>query len=334
MTVDQDTGWIWASGPDKFKRVAAFEPVWQMTNSLAELSEGVRKTDWIDTKNGLDFGPRYNISGMKMLAGKLWVALTDFYDATGDNTITHVVIDPETKAVSSWRHMEGAARVSGWLQPIPDEWQQRLGGSWLAGHAENLPIAFRNSNGPSLFVWDGVERENIPTAPVINYTLDTPFHGDRYNRGDDPVAGTMIPTMVGSNDLWTVQSEARVGFIFNGKYVVFGRQGGRETAIGYKIVTKDGKKQEGPSAYDQWDYQHYFWQYDLGDVLAAGKENADPEKWGEVDLGFGPVHRNFSLMTSADWDGEYLYAYIGAAIGDGSTENKNIVARYRVSIEP
>jgi hypothetical protein len=333
MTVDPATGYIWASGPDQFKHVAAFEPTWQMTQNPDELVEGVRVTDWISTWNGLTFGPRHIISGMKMIDGRLWVALTDFYDATGNNTITHVVIDPQTKDVTPWIRMQGAARVSGWLQPIPEEWQERLGGPWLAGHAENLPIAFRNSNGPSLFVWDGVEQADIATTPIINYTLDTVMNTDRYNRGPDTSATTLVPKLVGDNDLWTVESEARIGFILGDKYIVFGRQGAMRTGIGYKIVTKDGAKQEGPSAYDRKDYDHFFWQYDLNDVLAGGVRHPIPEKWGIIDPGFGPADRELGIIKSADWDGEFVYFWLGGARPDYGQPGKNIVARYRVTVE-
>lgn len=336
-----DDGLLWVSGVDL--KVCAFRPTWEMVTDPNALVRGKWAVPSMTTDNAesADWNQRRSVTSLKVIEGKLWVGLTDYYDANGDNFRTHVVIDPSTGDVSPYRYMEGAARVSGWLQPVPAEWQDRLGGPWLAGHADNQPIAHRGSQGPTLYIWDGQENRDIPTQELMSYNLNHPLATDRYNNNTDGDIATRskIPTQVGSNDLWTVESEARIGFILDDKYVVFGRQGMRDSSGGYKIIKKDGRRFQGPHAWENDDYQNYFWQYDLNHILEQSEPwSARPEKWGElVDLGVqlnAPPSQTGNTFGGADWDGKYLYI----AIDDADTRNrfggKPIVVRYRVTLEP
>jgi hypothetical protein len=72
------------------------------------------------------------ITGMLVVGGKLIVNAETWYDAPGDNKDTTMVIQDASAIASSkvdgYYQLAGAARAGGYLFPIPQAWQQQLGG--------------------------------------------------------------------------------------------------------------------------------------------------------------------------------------------------------------
>src|SRR6185295_17888412 len=71
----------------------------------------------------------------------------------------------------------GAGMVSGYLTPIPAEWQTALGGTAAAGQC-CIPITIRTSSGPSPSVFTpppAALSGSVAAKQLIGYPLDRPL---------------------------------------------------------------------------------------------------------------------------------------------------------------
>jgi hypothetical protein len=94
----------------------------------------------------------------------------------------------------------GAGFVSGWMTPIPAEWQGPLGGPALTGQG-SIPIISRTSAGPSASVFNPADvgvRSPVPATQVLGYPMDhqtigsTDSNGTLYNT-TQYMAGMVFP---------------------------------------------------------------------------------------------------------------------------------------------
>ena len=223
------------------------------------------------------------IAGLKWVDGaagpELLVNAYEYYDAPGDNRRTTLVIrDPGDLAgsvIDGFYALEGAARVAGWMSPVPSEWQEALGGPMIAGASSGIPIISRTSVGPSAFAFDprslagqGALDTPVPTRPLLEYDLATPLHDDLSNTS-------------GGNRLWTHLSRAIYGFIVPGTrtYLTLGQSGGHgPEGVCYKCVPLGSDAAcGGYCARDPADYGLYYWAYDASDLEAAAGGERGPE---------------------------------------------------------
>jgi len=225
-----------------------------------------------------------NITGLYEISGRLHVNVAQYYDASGQNK-NHAAIVETDGTQSGYYTVPGGAKAAGWMQPIPVEWQQALGGTHLMGYAANLPINSRMSIGPSLYVWDGKD----PTTAEVKmvYPLSTPL---------GPTGGT---DGAPADPLWNELSDAYCGFIVGDDYFVVGMSSGLESGIGYKINGAGGY-----TTYDPDEKEiNYFWRYRLQDILDADKPwEPRPYEYGELDVFTGPV-----AMDGAFYNDGLLY---------------------------
>ncbi len=208
---------------------------------------------------------------------RLLVNAYEYYDGPANNQTSMLVIrDAEHLADSPvdgyFALSGGPGHTAGWMSPIPPEWQTALGGKYLTGHSSGIPIIGRTSVGPSAFVFDPQEvlaatsaGTPIHTIRLLDYDLKHPLHKDLSNS-------------TRQNDLWTHLSRVTYGIIIPGTrtYATFGYSGGHESGIGYKIIRDDGKQTGGYSSYKVKDNYHYYWLFDVEDLVRVRQGRMQP----------------------------------------------------------
>ncbi len=258
------------------------------------------KTSQATTPEDLDLN---YVTGLALINNQLYMYTAIYYDGgvTQVNT-TFAIADPgnlKESTIRGYFQMEGKVHAAGWFSPIPTEFQNMLGGDYIAGHAANFPINARHSMGPSLFVFNSEDLQSaeansvVKTTPLIDYDINNLLHEDRFNE-----------TL--NNDMWTEISEAHYGFIIPGTatYLVVGNSGGHKDGIGYKITQSDGHLCGGSCAYNAEDYYNYMWLYninDLSSVLNHEKQPSDiiPYDFGELETKFMQTNVNIPSKVSA-----------------------------------
>ena len=281
------------------------------------------------------------VTGMKLFGNQMMVNGLEYYDAAADNTDTTIMIRDvsgiNASAVDGYYSMNGKAHAAGWISQIPVEWQELLGGTYISGNASNLPIAGRNSIGPTAFIFDptlllnSFTTKDIPATPLIDFSLQHPLHEDQYNNDRD-------------NDLWTVISRAQYGFIVPNTrtYVTIGSSGGHEFGIGYKATQDTGRLCGGPCSLVAADNYNYYWLWDVNDMLAVknGEKfpyEVRPYKYGEFNIPFQTDVRNnnatqMHAISGATFDYEkgLLYITIGGADSRGAYSANPVIVAYKI----
>ena len=214
------------------------------------------------------------IGGMKYLAGRngpeLIVNAYEYYDAPGDDTHTTLAVrnanDIAGAQINGYFQFQGGqGHTSGWISPIPLAWQPVLGGAYITGQSSGIPIISRTSVGPSAFVFNPLDIVGnaavptpVPTVTLLDFSLNQPLHSDLSNESR-------------SNHLWTHISRVVYGFIPPGTrtYVTIGYSGGHESGVCYKCTQSDGNTCGGYCAPDPSDYYHYYWLWDVNDLVAV-----------------------------------------------------------------
>lgn len=237
-----------------------------------------------------------SIGGMEFVrdndGGKLIINGYEYYDAPGDNSETTLIAENASElgtcAMDGFHTFEGGAgHTSGWISPIPREWQATLGGTHITGQSSGIPIISRTSVGPSAFAFNmetlvsgSTVPEPIPTTKLLDFSLGHPLHDDLSNEE-------------GSNDIWTHLTRVVYGFIVPGTrtYLTIGQSGGHESGICYKCTQDNGHLCGGYCAPESDDYYHYYWMWDMNDLVAVknGEMNSydvRPYDYGEFPTPF------------------------------------------------
>lgn len=220
------------------------------------------------------------IDGELVYGGKLIVSVYSYYDGSGTQTTSHFT---RPLNLSTTGQLAGPFRVgtqypgfvSGYMSPIPPEWQSLLGGPSLTGNC-CLAIASEQSNGPAVSSFNpstlGTQNP-APATPLLGYPNSNPvsYQGtqsswgttsDIYN-GSTKITGVVFPTGTRS-------------------VLFFGRQGTGTFCYGPGVSTSPppsgdcydpAVSSKGTHAYP---YRYQVWAYDANDLLNV-KEGNVPE---------------------------------------------------------
>jgi hypothetical protein len=254
------------------------------------------------------------ITGLRMIEGELFLNAVEFYDANTNATNTTAIIrDPKNLSksnVDGFFELTGAAHGAGWISKLPKKWRGKLDATYLTGFASNYPIITRNSVGPSAFVYylDNIAQTDlkkglIPSTPILDYSMDFPLHKR------------------GTNNIWTDVSQALYGFVIPGTdlYLVIGHSAGHKSGIGYKITQNTGRVCGGPCPHEQFDVYHYYWLWDMNDLLKVKQNQLKPHEpkpihYGEITLPFQPSRGLYEIAgASFDEKQNKLYMLISSA---------------------
>lgn len=337
IAIDEDK--VWIGGETNKNIVGAFELIFSESRNISKMPISKNKVPFkkVDLLPGWEQHKR--LSGIDKVDERILVGLTEYYDAQGDAPFSHSVLNKEG-TVDGWYKTNAVkiAHTSGWIQSMPDKWSKLLNSKYIMGHTENYPIAKRHSNGPSLYLWDGVIQPTMNVRPLLYYTLKNPLSKLRYNRNDvliNPSLSVVPPKNVAENNLWTVESQAWGGFILGDDYIVLGASGMHYSSGGYKIINKVGEKCGGPCAYDPKDYYNHYWVYNMNDIVKA-KNPWDPKpyEWGKLNLGFAEeiIHGSNSsgLIKGVDFDGESLYLVLKNGDTSRMAKRLPLLLKYKI----
>jgi len=262
---------------------------------------------------------------------QLIVNAYEYYDAPGDNTQTTLVVRNSDNLADStvsgyYSFQGGAGHTSGWISPIPNYWQNKLGGDYITGQSSGIPIIGRTSVGPSAFAltmdsMTGVSVPNpVPTKKLLDFSLDHPLHTDLSNTS-------------GTNDIWTHLSRVVYGFIVPGTrtYLTIGYSGGHASGVCYKCTQNNGNTCGGYCANDADDYAHYYWLWDVNDLLAVknGTKNSyaiRPYEYGEFPTPFATD--SFGGGTFDPATGTLYLTVQGADTAQGTYSNPPVVVTF------
>lgn len=230
------------------------------------------------------------IGGMEYIStpssNQLIINAYEYYDAPGDNTHTTLVARNSKNLTSCtvdgfYSFAGGAGHTSGWISPIPAEWRGPLGGSYITGQSSGIPIISRTSVGPSAFSFNYTDITSsepptpVPTSKLLDFSLAHPLHSDLSN--------TSL-----TNDIWTHLSRVVYGMVVPGTrtYLTLGQSGGHQSGVCYKCTQNNGNLCGGYCANDAEDYYHYYWLWDIDDLVKVknGLKNSydvKPYDYGE-----------------------------------------------------
>jgi len=222
------------------------------------------------------------IGGLARHGDQLLISAYEYYDAPADNFNTHLVLhnarDLAGSALTGPISFKGRAHTAGWMSPIPDEWQQALGGTWLAGNSSGEPIIGRLSVGPSAFAFypgDMSNSDTVATKTLLDFDLANRLHQDLTNES-------------GENDIWNHLSRAVHGFIPPGtrSYITLGQSGGHNSFVCYKCIP-DGHTANcaGYCAKDPGDYNLMYWLWDVQDLIDVREGVKSPYSLRPYDYG-------------------------------------------------
>lgn len=285
FTYNPDNHSIYVIGSPKEEQIAEFsipelvkstniEDYNQAANPLQDFTL-IQGTDRVDT--GID--KYFKVTGLEYIEGKLLVNYVKWYDGNGNETDTTLYYEDANNLSTSKMfgpfQLDGKARAAGWLSEVPQEWQDLLGGSHIAGGQSGTSIISRLSVGPSAFMINPTEtifgREGgaIPTSGLMDYPLSNMLYDKEVYGASYGSPQSILYNESGENDLWTTLSGAGYGFIIPGTrtYMTFGKSGGVESGVGYKIRQEDGYLCPGPCSYDSQDNYPFFWLWDVEDLL-------------------------------------------------------------------
>jgi len=281
------------------------------------------------------------IGGMLYVSGpdgpELLVNAYEYYDAPGDNTVSMLVVRDANNlaesAVDGYFEVQGRpGHTAGWMSPIPDQWQSILGGDFLTGSSSGIPIMSRTSVGPTAFVFDPLDivgkksvSTPISTTKLLDFSLAHRLHDDLSNESRQ-------------NDLWNHLSRAVYGIIVPGTrtYATFGHSGGNESGVGYKIVQDNGHRTGGYSSFVVKDNYHYFWLWDVNDLVRVRTGEMEPYDVRPYEYGIfktpfeGSTHR----LGGGTFDPATGRIYLTAQKADreqGRYANPPVVMAYKAS---
>lgn len=260
----------------------ASAPIQQFTPILNRATDGNPQA--IDRIGGMEF---ININGGQQLI----INGYEYYDAPGDNSQTTLIArnsnNLATCTMDGYHTFQGGAgHTSGWISPVPLQWRTILGGTHITGQSSGIPIISRTSVGPSAFSFAQANLTTasvpnpVPTTKLLDFSLAHPLHEDLSNT-------------TGTNDIWTHISRVIYGFVVPGTrtYMTIGESGGHESGVCYKCTQNNGNLCGGYCANDADDYYHYYWLWDVNDLvsIAMGNKNSydvRPYEYGEFPTPF------------------------------------------------
>ena len=267
---------------------------------------------------------------------KLLVNAYEYYDAPADNTHTSCRINDadgiDGSVIDGYFDLNGGAgHASGWISPIPPEWQSLLGGSHIAGHSSGIPIISRTSVGPSAFAFYPEDLENIspavcPSVTLLDFSLSNPLHSDLSNSS-------------GTNDIWTHLSRATYGIILPGtrSYLTLGYSGGHVSGVCYKCTQSNGNLCGGYCAPDPSDYYQYYWLWDVNDLLDV--KNGVINSYDVLPYAYGEFNTPFENSTkkigggSFDTNTNLLYLSIQKAdLIQGTYANPPVIVQFGYTV--
>jgi hypothetical protein len=247
--------------------------------------------------------------------GSLLVTAFDSYDGGGDATKSHFAISA-SGAVTGPYLVGNAGFTSGWMLPIPPEWQSAFGAVAMTGNC-CLSVIGRTSVGPSVTLFDPAVKSDQPNVKmVLGYPLDHATLGK-------PEAPT---------NLYTMSTLIRGAVFPNGtRSILFFGVDGTSSCYGGGTADRSLVGTKSPDGvewcYDPvntskgnhgYPYVSRVWAYDANDLVAV--KNGKKQPWEVLpyttwtfDLPFESENRG---IMGAAYDAATGRLFLSAQYGD------------------
>jgi hypothetical protein len=335
LQFDSRDGGLWMVGHAQQQRAAEITiPTPSESISLADLPRAALKRDFTDLlagKMGAIGSGEAHVGGILPWGDGLIVSAYLYYDGSGSQQVSHFSIAADGTVSGPYRI--GSARagmVSGYMTPIPSEWQSALGGPALTGQC-CIPIISRTSFGPSATVFDPAALSNQSKAvQVVGYPNEHQTLGGYYDT--DLSHAFLMATSIG-------------GLIFPSgtrSVLFFGAQPG---SVCYGEGTSDQSKVGQPVDGTVWCYdptsiykgnhgypwRPFVWAYDANDLVAvkAGHKNPwDLKPYATWTLAAPLASQDASAVVGATYDPATRRIYVSLGDADGRAP---IVAVYELA---
>lgn len=314
VTFDSVRRSLWMVGHDHYQRAAEVTvPDVRIADNIGGLDTAQLLTPFRDLLQGR----RSQIGGTDAKIGGLiregsdWIASAWlYYDAEHVQSRSHFRVAASGTVTGPFQlgtEDRRAGFVSGYMAPIPPEWQGRLGGTALTGQC-CIPIISRTSLGPGAAVFDPRHvgtRATIPVTQVLGYPQSHPTlghweapPGGLFN-GNTQVGGVVFP-----RDSSTVLFFGRVGL---GDFC-YGTGTPERNLHGRPVPGSGGFYCYDPAGFDVgthgYPYALHVWAYDANDMVAVREGRTAP--WDIHPYAAGvfqlPFERGLKTVGGATYD--------------------------------
>jgi hypothetical protein len=266
------------------------------------------------------------VGGLLVYQNKLYGSAYVYYDAMGSQTLSHYYKSTLTLATTGTAKGMyavgniGAGYVSGYMTPVPSEWQSALGGTAVTGNC-CLSIISRTSSGPALSAFypeDLGVKSPVPATPLVYYPLSNP-----------------LAVETTQNSLFNLCTEIK-GVVFPGgtRSVLFV---GRHDTGSYCYGTggasggdcyDPANSSKGPHFYP---YVYQIWAYDVNDLVSV--KNGQKQPWQLRPYATWtltlPFADSFRRVGGAAWDPSTRRMYILTQYSDGA---QPVVHAYQINV--
>jgi len=271
------------------------------------------------------------IGGHLVYQGRLYGTVYIAYDGSGSQVVSHFGRSSTSLSAGTASNLVqvgtlGAGFVSGYMTPIPLEWQSAFGGPALTGNC-CLSIISRTSYGPAAFVFDpaalGVTTP-VPDSPLVYYPSSQPTigtWGGSWNPssgifwdGSTVIGGIVFPS--GSRSVLFFGTQGTGGFCYGqgtSNPSLAGKPVPGVTGVIYCYDPDNSYK--GTHGYP---YAAMVWAYDANALLAV--KNGQKQPWQVTPYATWPLTLPFSSPTigGAAYDPATGNIYVSQQFGNGT----------------
>ena len=356
MAINPSTGTLFVSGYcqgcvaelDVSGITPAITPTWSalpqvpsVVQNMFDISEGHIQKDFTAVW-GESFltGLLVDVTNQKLIG-----SATVQYDANGMQNLSHFshALTLATSSFSGWSAMSSqdgrnVAFRSGFMSPIPTEWQTALGGDSLTGQC-CVSIVSRTSNGPAAFSFHAGDlgKPAVTSSALVYYTMEP-----------DPPGHPTLGPWEGQNHVYGATTDINGMVLIPGTRTLlyYGRNGLGAYCYGDGVSTSpppSGKcydpefAAKGQHAYP---YTLQWWFYDVADLKRVKDGESDP--WEPIPYAVTPI-KDFPIPQPYSYAGGLAYnpttrrLYVmetGADQHNGTLALAPILHVYSVSIPP
>jgi len=282
MSFDPANGTLWMAGRSQQWVAEVNIPEIRTAMALTDLATATIRTPFRDVLGGRMESIAPGVGGAKLLGGTLpWlgsliVSAYVYFDAGNAQAASHFRVQGSTVIGPVKVGRADTGLVSGWMAPIPVEWQAPLGGPALTGQC-CIPIISRTSSGPAASVFNPADigvKSPVPATQVVGYPWgNTTLGGPDSN-------GTLFNTTVWMGGIVFPPLTRSVLFIGGRKSLGrFCYGPGTDDESLHMTPYPEAPRSENwcydPSNHDKgthgYPYTHFVWAYDAQDLVAARK---------------------------------------------------------------
>lgn len=268
------------------------------------------------------------VGGMLPWNNTLIVSAYLYYDGGGAQVLSHFLtgLDFANLGPLKGPYQVGNDRsgfVSGYMTPIPVEWQAAFGGPALTGNC-CLSVISRTSYGPAVSVFNPADigvKSTVPAKQLLAYPGDHPNLGRYDAQGNGFNGSTKMGGVVFPDGTRSVLFFGHQGI---GKYC-YGEGTGNQALHGKPVPTEAGviycyDPATGGKGEHAYPYVHNVWAYDALDLVSV--KNGRKSPWDirpyriwTYEL---PFHHENHLIQGVAYDPSTRRIFVSAAHGDDS----------------